>query len=583
MDDDTEIVRTKVVIPPEDTRTQISGDLGAIRERLKQANAGITDAAGLAAGVRTAKGARKAQAGIDGAVNEAATALKSARDLENDLIRRAVIDDNRVDILMTEVLDMEVASIHARIVDFQNAQIASGRNKGVILCMRNGGKTTAGTIARAIWYIIKDRNVRILLSSKTHKNAIDMLSEIKSHLKNNERLREIFGTFVADDTVWNETEVNVVGRTLAAKEKTIMTVGVDGAIASRHFDVIFGDDLVDEGNTQTKLRRDKAAKFYYTTLDPCLNPGGQMWVVGTRYHPDDLYGRLMGTDDNPGEFHEDVLHIRGLEDEGKAAQRSCWPDRFSVDDLLLKRSNMGSIIFGAQIQNEIDAMRGEVFQYNWFKDCEYRTTPATTAGGELSGGFYLPDKDKFVPWGDLTIYHGVDPAIAQFSTSDYFAHARVAVTPDGDIVVFGVKKDRISFGEQKKLIEELHKKDSPRRVGIEKNGYQKALLDDLKADRKYRHVRAVGILTNKSKDARAHKLSAYFEAGRVYFGPGLDWVKGELLPVPNGEHDDVFDAIDLAISLAVGSARVKKDRRNEPGLITPFSRKRGNQNNTATG
>jgi len=239
--------------------------------------------------------------------------LRNVRQMKDEWIKRQVMEYGRTDVLAGVILGYEVIpKVHGRICEFQNEH-----DEGMILIFRGAGKSTTGTIVRSIYEIIQNRNVRVLIASKTADNAKSFLKEIKYHLQNNDDLIRIFGRFYDEDAhrggkqKWDESAINVMGRTISAKENTITTIGVEGAIASKHYDVIICDDLVDEKNSMTKGQRDKVRVFYYKMIDPCLEPGGKRWVIGTRYHPDDLYGHLK-----ENEFSKAMLHVKALDSAG---------------------------------------------------------------------------------------------------------------------------------------------------------------------------------------------------------------------------------------------------------------------------
>lgn len=78
-----------------------------------------------------------------------------------------------------------------------------------------------------------------------------------------------------------------------AKEATVTAMGVGGPIISKHYDTIILDDIIDEENARTQEQREKMRVWYYKSLLPCLEPEGEIHILGTRYHPYDLYHTLL--------------------------------------------------------------------------------------------------------------------------------------------------------------------------------------------------------------------------------------------------------------------------------------------------
>jgi predicted phage terminase large subunit-like protein len=87
-------------------------------------------------------------------------------------------------------------------------------------------------------------------------------------------------------------------------------------------------------------------------------------------------------------------------------------------------------------------------------------------------------------------------------------------------------------------------------VAVEANAYQEAMIQRLRA---FSDVPVKGIRTVKDKTSRALALQARFEQGQVFFtrrGECIEDLVEELLVFPEGRHDDLFDAMALAMEEA---------------------------------
>ena len=470
-------------------------------------------------------------------------------DARIEWIRRAVLQHNRIDVLATEVLGYEVKPLHLAMMQWQFVHPESRKH-----VFRGAGKTTACTVTKAIHYLLKNPNLRILLASKTAGNSEAFLTEIKSHFENNKLLEEIFGVYYDPRLVtkWDNREINVLPRTMFTKESSITCVGVDTTIVSKHYDVHLNDDLVDEENTRTKYMRDKTRAWYYQTLDPTLEPPdpnvehrGERHSLGTRYHFDDLYGHLMGDiKGRGGELKKHTQIIPALDDKN----RSPWPEKYSPKFFIEKRKRSGTIIFNAQYLCDTEAMKGEVFQYD---DCQQI-------------------EDNEIPTG-LKKFIGVDLAIRESETADQFAIVCIGVkgkigTDDIYIYVLDWYAGHIRFSRQTAKILEFYRRHSPIRAAIETNAYQLAQYQTLKDDHPGIRVRPTN--TQKDKMTRAWKLSPLFENKRVFFrrgraGPFID----QLVLFPNHRYKDLFDAMDIAVRASRMKTRKRRPRGAEPGLI----------------
>lgn len=185
-----------------------------------------------------------------------------------------------------EVLGYEFPDFQRRWLQFQRKNPET-----LILAPRGHGKSTICTIAYSLWKLVRDADTRILIVSNTADQADALAGEIKAQTETNPALCTLFGNM--QGKIWRRNQFTLAGRTRIGKETSVTSIGVEGAIISRHYDVIILDDVVDEENSQSRRARGKLRTWYAKVLLPCLEPDGEMHVLGTRYHPQDLYGGFI--------------------------------------------------------------------------------------------------------------------------------------------------------------------------------------------------------------------------------------------------------------------------------------------------
>lgn len=447
--------------------------------------------------------------------------------------RRLIVEHNRIDLLM-RLLGYDVRPYHLAMLRWQFMH-----PENLQLVFRGAGKSTACTVVKAIHLIAKNRNIRILIASKSATNAEGFLKEIKGHIEG-DFLAELFGPFYDANKVpkWDTKEIEVLGRTTRAKESTITCVGAEGTIVSKHYDVILSDDLVDENNSRTPHMRAKTRTWFFKTLLPCLEPPdsrvphrGEHHMEGTRYHFDDLYNTLM-----EGSLKDHVHRILPYDDQG----RTVWPEKFTMAWFRKIKEGSGTIIFNSQYLNDVEAMKGEVFDYD---DCPRVTLEE------------IPRQ--------LDYYMGVDLAIKLTEKNDYFAI--VVVGRSGkEYYVVDAFFDRLRVGQQTKKIIEYWKKWKPVNIGIETNAYQEAqkqLVEDAAEERNLVDLSVTGFVTSQDKLTKAWRLSPTMEEGLVRFlmDSPAERVIDQVVAMPHGDHDDLFDALFLAV-LASRKRRRRKER-----------------------
>jgi len=77
------------------------------------------------------------------------------------------------------------------------------------------------------------------------------------------------------------------------KDASFYAFGVGGATINRRADIILADYIVDKENASTLLQREKLKIWFWESVVPILEPGGQLVVSGTRYHSKELYEDLI--------------------------------------------------------------------------------------------------------------------------------------------------------------------------------------------------------------------------------------------------------------------------------------------------
>lgn len=436
------------------------------------------------------------------------------------------------------LLDYSVQPFHKEWADF-----VQSNPRSLLLAPRGHGKSTLMTVAFALWKLARNPNASILIVSNTADMAMGFIVEMQQHCTDTEApLLRLF-PWLGKGNKWTDKQFSVRGRTMKGKERSVVGMGVGGSIISKHYDYLLVDDIVDEENVATEYLRNKLHTWFFKSLMPTLRPAGEIHIAGTRYHHADFYSRLMGKEKEPGPYFHKYMRSKAIQDNGKAL----WPDYFPLskkdalkllkkypeqyengappESLEEKKNDAGSLIFGAQYQNDTSAMEGHIFKAEFLK------------------GHVVPED----------IVEGVqtyDLAITTKESSDYTAHILLGRSMDNRLHVMQAYRDKISFNDTKDLIISRYR-TSPvdvSRIGIEAIAYQQAMSDTL-IEETYLPITA--IKPTKDKHTRALPLSALFENGKLRLtrGEGVDTLREELLQFPYGDHDDLIDALGMAVSL----------------------------------
>lgn len=417
------------------------------------------------------------------------------------------------------------------------------------LAPRGHGKSTIGDVDFCITKVLRNPDIRIMIGSKTQTQASAFLKEIRTHFEQNVNLIRIFGDWKKSrDNVWNDKEFTVNRRTVIKKEATVSALGASGAVVSKHFDIIIGDDLVGFENARTEAQRKVLKKWFYSSLYPTLEPDGEIHILGTRYSPMDLYEDLIKSKNYKVNVQQAITVKDGQE-------VSLWESKFSLEKLRSIREEAGLIIFNMQYQNNTELAKGKIFKYKYFKHFEEYEVDYALNRVRVK----ILDAQGVPFWIPVRIYMGADLAISEDETSnnDYFVLTVIGVDKNKNVYVLDYLKERLSFNAQLNAILDYGRNKFPmvERIGVETVQYQKSLAQEI---RRLSLLPVINIQTSKDKVTRAMRRSALFENGKVFFRIGMDDLEECLLLFPEVDHDDLFDGLDFALTVADqgNSARV---------------------------
>ena len=448
-----------------------------------------------------------------------------------NLKAEAVLALERPAFFIKHVLGYKLYDCHRRWFRFQ-----LDNDRTMLLAPRGHGKSTLNTVCYAIWKLLRNPNQRILIVSATDTLAANLLEEIRENFEKSAMI-ERFGDLRGE--IWGKHRIKLKTRTVAVKEASLTAAGIKSTLISGHYDIILFDDLVDEKNAKSEILRQMVKTYFKKELIPCLEPGGEIHGLGTRWHPLELYQDILDLSDREktmkAEEGEEIEPYEIIIDGAFQSDGSVLcPEFYSHRELEKRRRELGSKDFNMAYQNDVELAKGRVFRPEW-----------------ITGNYIKFDE---LPK-EAILTQAYDLAISKKTTSDYFASVTVAgtVAPGGKRLFYVVDAfhDRgITFEQQANLIERRYKEFMPERVGIECVAYQQAMVQVVEG----RGIPVEGINPVKDKLSRAYRLAAYFENQQIRFlktEPIMELVD-ELLLFPDGQHDDLFDALEMAVSMQIG-------------------------------
>jgi predicted phage terminase large subunit-like protein len=407
-----------------------------------------------------------------------------------------------------------------------------------LLCEPRGiYKTTVASIGYPIWKIVHNPNISIQIDSETDGQSKGIYMTIKEEFECNELLRKMYGDHVSSR--WNEHTLYSKQRTEYRRDPTLFHTGVESSINGVHPDITIMDDLHSEQNVQTVEARDKV-EAHYRLVTPLVDKQGEIIVIMTRWHMDDLAGRILKNEADT--FSMISVKSCYTEDGGLYA-----PKILSHSYLDKTRKKMGMYWFSANYMNDPKPDTDKNFKVEWLR--WYEDYPQTV--DPMSGDMIKMPLSIYIScdasWADKTSNTGKDPT----------AIITAGFTDNGDCYVLDIFNKRISPTEVVEKIFELNERYRPEEICVEDIGTQKGINLLLEQEMRTRNksfiLKRIKHQAN-SKNSRIASLTPYFENGKVWF-PTEFATKEAFLeqytsfsPAASITHDDILDALEMLIN-----------------------------------
>jgi predicted phage terminase large subunit-like protein len=410
-------------------------------------------------------------------------------------------------------------------------------------------KTTLATMAFAIWSLVKNRDISVLIYSETDKQAKEIYLTCKEEFEMNELLQRIWGKFSSDR--WNETSLYVAGRTVTRRDPSLTHAGLDTSLNGVHPDLALCDDLCSEENTQSSVQRDKAYDKY-RLLTPLVQKDGLIQVVGTRWCPDDLVDRILQNERD--DYSE--ISIKGAEDKDEAGHLYGEDIGLTQEVLDKKRRLFGFYRYSANYLNNPIPDAEQALQEKWL---QFYDTPMPTTIDAAGEERPIPLRIFMAldaSWADKDSKSGKDPSAIWVAGIDHNAHWWLLEHINR----------RIAPEEVVSEVLRLADKWQPEDIASEHVGTQKGINQFLETEMQRRgkwHRMNYIKHQARSKRNRIMGLAPAFEAGTIHLRPTMtDFVDQYRTFSPHYDlgHDDLLDALEMLVTAFGGQAAINQDQ-----------------------
>jgi predicted phage terminase large subunit-like protein len=421
----------------------------------------------------------------------------------------------------------EPSQVHEDIAAFVWEAMTTPGFRGILIIPPRFGKSELASVSAPGFYLGHFPDKQIIAASHTSHLANDFSRQARNRIEDEDY--PFLGIEVASDAAavqqWEVEKIEDDGSRGKRRGKYV-AVGVGGTPTGKGADFLIIDDPVkDQADADSPTVRESNWQWFKGTALTRLQPRGSVLLIGTRWHHDDLIGRILKEDQGVNRWK--VMHFPAILPDGTSLDPNRWP----IEELIRKRQEVGSRVWGAQYDGNPTPDEGAMLKREWF--------PMYTS----------------LPPGVLYTIQSWDTAFKVGPKNDFSVCHTYAVTVYG-LFLISRFKGQLEFPDLYRECLNQFAIHKPKYVLIEDKASGQSLVQSVIRDTKIPAI-AVPVPAGEGKIKRVADASPHLEAKRVHlpeWGAGIDDLLTELTSFPLGEHDDEVDAMMQAVLREFGSS-----------------------------
>jgi len=460
---------------------------------------------------------------------EVAAISEQLEELERRNAQKAVQDD-LIEFCKAMQPDYKVGRHHRILADQLMAIEAGDKDRICVNMPPRHGKSQLVSVYYPAWFLGRNPNKKVMMVSHTTDLAVDYGRKVRNLIAS-EDFRKVFPavTLAADSKSAGRWNTNAGGEYFAC--------GVGSALAGRGADLLLIDDPHSEqdvlnGNFEVF---EKAYEWFTFGARTRLMPGGRVAVVQTRWHMDDLTGRVVrDMVQNEGSDQYEVVELPAImeveDKKGRTKEKALWPEFFDLPALHRTKASMPLFQWNAQYQQNPTSEEASIVKREWWNTWGKERPPACEY-----------------------IISSLDAAAEKHNRADFTALTTWGVfynedTGEPGLILLNAVKERLDFPELKALCLEHWKEWEPDSFIVEKKSAGVAIYQELRRMgiplQEYTPHRGTG-----DKLARLNSVADILASGMVW-APPKRWAEEvieEVASFPYGSHDDLVDSTVMAL------------------------------------
>lgn len=438
--------------------------------------------------------------------------------------------------------------------------VADGKIRRLMIFMPpRHGKSELASRRFPAWFIGRNPKRNIIAASYNSDLATDFGREVRNIVASRP-YKALFKASLAEDSMAaNRWHTSDGGMYVAA--------GIGTAVTGRGAHILLIDDpFKDREEADSEGHREKVWRWYtstaYTRLESELQQDvtaddalwtdlmgdieagkaepfeGAIVLIQTRWHEDDLAGKLMAEQAKGGDKW-DVLDLPAIRANGEAL----WPAKYPVERLNQIKRAIGERDWSALYQQKPRPDEGLYYKREWFR--------------------WYDEQPKH-----LRIYGASDYAVTA-DGGDYTVHLVAGVDPDDNIYVLDIWRSQSTTDVWVEAFLDLMQQHKPMMWAEESGQIIKSVGPLIEKRMRERRVygRREQFPSASDKPTRSRAMQGRAAMGKVYLPNNAPWLSdflNELLAFDAGKHDDQVDALGLIgrmLDDMVGASKPKEDKK----------------------
>lgn len=456
--------------------------------------------------------------------------LEAAEAARQELARRELVKNNLLPFILRFNDKYEPGWVHKDIcekLEWFSAAVAARQSPRLMIFMPpRHGKSEIGSRSFPAWHLGRYPHHEFIGCSYGSDLANGFSRKVRDVVKD-----PAFTIVFPEATVNKDSQS--VEQWLTTAGGGYSAAGVGGPITGKGAHVLVIDDPVkNRADAESQTSRDAVWDWYTSTAYTRLAPGGGVLVILTRWHDDDLAGRLLRK------------QAEGEGDEWVVVE---YPAQAVTDELFRKA---GDPLHAERYDREaLERIKRAVGPRDW--QALYQQNPTPDEGDYFNKGMFQWYGPQDIPdYSELNFYTAWDLAIGEKEQNDYSVGITVGVDRADRTYVVDVQRGHWNSLELTEKILDVYQTWRSQITGIERGHIEMTMRPILEKRIRERRLTSMYIEElkpgSRDKVARARAIQGRMQQGLVFFRKNCNvtaLVVAEMMRFPNGVHDDCVDAM----------------------------------------